>query len=252
MLKSRVIPVLLLKNNGLVKTIAFNKSKYLGDPINAIKIFNDKQVDELIFLDIQASKEDRTPDFELVKKIASECFMPLAYGGGISRVEHILKLFSIGVEKIIINSAVLENQSLISEAAEIFGNQSIVVCIDVKKNFWGKNQIFCHVNNKTIDLDVLEHAISCQNAGAGEIMINSVDRDGIMKGFDLELIAKISSGISIPLIVCGGAGSIEDFKNAKDRGASGIAAGSFFVYHGPHKAVLISYPSPETLEEYLS
>lgn len=251
MLKSRVIPVLLLRNKGLVKTIKFNQPKYIGDPINAVKIFNDKEVDELVFMDIEASKLGKGPDFEMIKNLASECFMPLGYGGGISKIDHIQKLFSIGVEKIIINSAVLDNLELVSVASEIFGNQSIVVCIDVKKNFWGKHQIFSHSDNKLSNMDVLEYALKCQNSGAGEILINSVDRDGTMKGYDLELISKIASGLSIPLVVCGGAGSINHFREAKEAGASGLAAGSFFVYHGPHKAVLISYPSPEIFDEFL-
>ncbi len=249
MLRTRVIPVLLIRNKGLVKTVKFDKGKYIGDPINAVKIFNDKEVDELVLLDIDASKENRKPDFEAIKNIASECFMPLAYGGGISHLEDIKKLFSIGIEKVIINSTALTNLNLITQASEIFGDQSIVVCIDVSKNFWGKYHVHAHTGKKHHLSDVVEYAQAAEKAGAGEIIINSVDLDGMMTGYDLKLIEKIAHSIKVPLVACGGAGNIEDLKKGFESGASALAAGSMFVYHGPHKAVLINFPTQKQLKE---
>lgn len=249
MLRVRIIPVLLLRNKGLVKTVKFKDPKYIGDPINAVKIFNDKEVDELVFFDIDASKQGREPDFQMIKHIATECFMPFGYGGGVSKLDHVKKLFTIGVEKVILNTQSLKNLSLVSQSAEIFGDQSIVVCIDVKRNFWGNHQVYSH-SGKLVNLpaDVVEYAAVCQNVGAGEIIINSVDQDGTMKGYDLDLIHKLSNVLSIPLVVCGGAGSLDDFKNAHQAGASGLAAGSLFVYYGPHRAVLINYPATQALK----
>lgn len=249
MLRVRVIPVLLLKNKGLVKTVKFDQSKYIGDPINAVKIFNDKEVDELVFLDIDAGKNRTKPDFERIKDIASECFMPFAYGGGITELEDIKTLFSLGVEKVIINSAALTSMDLIKAAADIFGNQSIVVSIDVTKNLWGKHQIFSHSGIKHNKTDLIAYTKEAAEAGAGEIIINSVDLDGTMKGYDLALIQKISAAVSVPVVACGGAGQLADFRKAVDAGASAVAAGSFFVFHGPHKAVLINFPSHTQLKE---
>lgn len=252
MLRTRVIPVLLLHNKGLVKTIKFDKSKYIGDPINAVKLFNDKEVDELVFLDIDASKENRGPNFELIKDIASECFMPLGYGGGISTIEDIKHLFAIGVEKAIINSAALNDLSLITEAARIFGDQSIVVSIDVTKNFFGKYQVYSHkkvANNRT---NPIQFAQEAANAGAGELIINAVDRDGVMDGYDTKLIELITSATQVPVVACGGAGKLSDLKKAVESGASAAAAGSLFIYHGPHKAVLINYPTQIELQKILA
>jgi len=249
MLQTRVIPVLLLRNKGLVKTVRFDKSKYIGDPINAVKLFNDKEVDELVFLDIDAAKAKRKPDFALIKNIASECFMPLGYGGGITEFDDIAALFAIGVEKVIINSASLENLDLISKASAVFGDQSIVVSVDIKKNIWGKHQIYDHTGIKHHRLDLMEYIKNAQQAGAGELIINAVDCDGMMQGYDLELIQKVSSSTLIPVVACGGAGSLADLKKAVNAGASGVAAGSLFIYHGPHKAVLINYPSQKKLKQ---
>lgn len=249
MLQTRVIPVLLLRNNGLVKTIKFDKHKYIGDPINAVRIFNDKEVDELVFLDIDASKQQRSPDFELVKSIATECFMPFGYGGGISNMEQITQLFSLGVEKVIINSAALHNPQLISDAARVYGGQSIVVSVDVTKNLLGKYKIYSHANVKTAANDAIDFVKKMEQAGAGEIMLNVVDKDGMMNGYDLAIIKKISDEVNIPLVACGGAQNMLDLKKAADAGASGVAAGSMFVYHGPHKAVLINYPSYNDLKK---
>lgn len=252
MLRTRIIPVLLIRNKGLVKTVKFNKGKYIGDPINAVKIFNDKEVDELVLLDIDAGKEKRKPDFDAIQDIASEAFMPLAYGGGITTLDDVKTLFQIGIEKVIINSAALTNLSLITDAAAIFGDQSIVVCIDIAKNFWGKYQIHTHTEQKHGYTDVVEYVKAAEKAGAGEIIINSVDLDGMMTGYDLKLIEKVSQSISVPLVACGGAGTITDLKKGFDAGASALAAGSLFVYHGPHRAVLINFPTQTQLKKLFS
>lgn len=247
MLRTRVIPVLLLRNKGLTKTVKFDSGKYIGDPINAVKIFNDKEVDEIVVLDIDASKEGRKPNFEVVKEFASECFMPLAYGGGIQDLDDVKKLFALGVEKVIINTAALQHLNLITQSSKIFGDQSIVLSIDVKKNILGKYQVYAHKSGKTISLDLIEYVNEAINAGAGEILLQSVDQDGTMNGYDLKIIQKITDSIHVPLVACGGAGKIEDLRKGADAGASALAAGSMFVYHGPHKAVLINFPTQKRL-----
>jgi len=253
MLKTRVIPCLLLKNEGLVKTVKFKNPKYVGDPINAVKIFNDKEVDELIFLDITATIEHRKPPFKLISEIATECFMPFCYGGGITSVEDIAELFKLGVEKIAINSQAVENPSLIKEAAARFGNQSIVVSIDVKKNMFGKYRVFTHGGRRATKLDPVDFAVRMQEIGAGELFLNSIDRDGTREGYDLELIGKVSESVNIPIIACGGAGSLDDFADAIKRGgASAVSAGSMFVFQGQYRAVLITYPSLKELENRLN
>jgi cyclase len=250
MLQTRVIPVLLLHNKGLVKTVKFKEPRYVGDPINAIKIFNEKEVDELIFLDIDASKKRQEPDFDLIGRFASECFMPVCYGGGIRSIEQIRRLFSLGIEKVSLNHSAYEERQLIREASEQFGAQSIIVTIDVKKNLLGKYQIYDHVSGKTKKEDVASYAKEVANLGAGELLINSVDKDGTQKGYDTLLLKTISSMVSVPVIACGGAGSLDDFRKAKaEGGVSAAAAGSFFVFHGKHRAVLITYPKYEELEK---
>lgn len=250
MLNTRVIPVLLLRNKGLVKTVEFKEGKYIGDPINAVKIFNEKEVDELVFLDIMASKEQREPNFEVISDIATECFMPFGYGGGIRSIEHIKKLFSLGVEKAIINSYAIENPSFIKEASDFFGSQSIVVSIDVKKSLMGKYKVYDSSKNKLTDLDPVEFSIKMESSGCGEIFLNSVDRDGTMKGYGIELIRKVTDKVNIPVIACGGAGKLEDLRDAVKQGnASAVAAGSLFVFQGKHRAVLINYPTQKELEK---
>jgi imidazole glycerol-phosphate synthase subunit HisF len=252
MLRYRVIPVLLLKNNGLVKTTRFKNPVYLGDPINAVKIFNDKEVDELILLDITATIENREPKYEKIKEIVSEAFMPVGYGGGITKLEQIEKLFKLGIEKVIINSAAYSNPDLIREASGIFGSQSIVVAADVKKDFIGKYKLFSHSGSKMQKADLISFLKHVQEIGSGEILINSIDRDGAMNGYDLDLIKKISESMNVPVIASGGAGSIEDFREAIRAGASAVSAGSLFVFQGVHRAVLISYPRYEELEKLLN
>ena len=250
MFRPRVIPCLLLKNKGLVKTVKFKEPKYLGDPINIVRIFNDKEVDELIFLDITATVEQKPPPFKLLSEIASECFMPLGYGGGINNLEDIRTILSLGVEKVSINSGAVANPSFITAAADRFGSQSIVVSIDVKKNMFGKYQVFTHGGRKKTGLDPIRFAVKMEQLGAGELLINSIDRDGTMQGYDLDLIKQISTAIGIPVVTCGGAGSVADLAAAVNQGgASAAAAGSMFVFQGPLRAVLISYPASQDLEK---
>ena len=248
MLIPRVIPCLLLKGAGLVKTIGFRKSTYIGDPINAVKIFNDKEVDELIFLDIDANKNSKGPMFDVISKITSECFMPLGYGGGITNIRTMQKIFEIGVEKVIVNSSAFENPNLIREASKKFGNQSVVVSIDVKKTIWGKQRVFINGGRLNTGIDPVTYAKDMEKLGAGEIFLNSINLDGKMNGYDIKLIKIVSDAVSIPVIACGGAGKIEDFSKALIKGdASAVAAGSMFVFHGKHNAVMINYPSYERL-----
>lgn len=246
--RPRIIPTLLIEDKGLVKTINFSKSRYLGDPINAVKIFNDKGVDELCILDIKATLEGRGPDFEYLQDIASEAFVPLSYGGGITSIEEIKKLFYIGYEKIIINTEFIKNPELVREASKFAGSQSIVVSIDVKTEFLGRRNCYIKSGTEKIKRNPIELAKIAEECGAGEILLNSISKDGIMNGFDLELIRKVSESVSIPVIACGGAKDINDLKLAfKDGKADAVAAGSMFVYYGKQKAVLINYPSEEEI-----
>lgn len=251
MRRVRVIPVLLIHNRGIVKSVGFKNYTYVGDPINAVKIFNNKEVDEIVILDIDATREGRGPDFSFIAEITSEAFIPLAYGGGISTIEQIQNLFYLGVEKVILNHSAYNNLSLITEASNLVGSQSIVVSIDVRKNIFGKYHIVLLNGTKTGKVDLLEYAQAVERAGAGEIFLNAVNRDGTFSGYDVELIKKVSEVVKIPVVACGGADSIIDFKKAIDSGASAVAAGSMFVFQKPHRAVLISYPSQEELTKHL-
>jgi cyclase len=249
MLKARVIPCLLLKNKGLVKTVQFKEPRYVGDPINAVWIFNQKEVDELIFLDIMATKERNKPPIELISKISDECFMPLTVGGGIRSVEDIKELLNAGAEKVSINTFAVENPSFIKEASDVFGSQSIVVAIDVKRHKKGLYEVFTNGGTRPAGIDPVSLAVQMAAMGAGEILLNSIDRDGTMKGYDIELIREVSDAVNIPVIACGGAGKLEDLAGAINGGrASAVAAGSFFVFHGRRRAVLINFPTKEELE----
>ncbi len=249
----RVIPCLLLNNGALVKTIKFKKENYIGDPINAVRIFNEKEVDELIVLDITASSEKRSPDFKKISELASECFMPFAYGGGIKNISDIKKLFSIGVEKVSLNAAAIENAYLITEASEMFGSQSIVVSIDVKKNFFGKYEVCGNRGTKSLKINPIDYAKKWEVLGAGELLITSIDRDGTWEGYDIELLQLITSAVSIPVIAAGGAGTTNHFSEAvKNGGVSSVAAGSMFVYQKKGMGVLINFPEKEFLENILS
>lgn len=243
MLTHRLIPCLLLSKGGLVKTTRFTRPKYVGDPINAVKIFNDKEVDELMVLDIDASKEGRGPDFGLVEEMAGECFMPLCYGGGIRSAEDAFALFKLGVEKVAIQSAALSDFSLIRKIADRAGEQSIVVSADVRRNWLGKRTLFSASGMPTKNLEWREFVKKAVAAGAGEVLINSVDRDGTMSGVDTDLIREASALTDVPTIAIGGVGSLADIRAATDAGASAVAAGAYFVFHGLHRAVLITYPN---------
>ncbi|MBK8892439.1 MAG: imidazole glycerol phosphate synthase subunit HisF [Dechloromonas sp.] len=252
MLKTRVIPCLLLRGQGLVKTTKFKDPKYVGDPINAIKIFNDKEVDELILLDITASREGRGPSFGVIEEVASECFMPLAYGGGIQTVEEARRILKLGVEKVVFNTTAWRAPEVLKDASREFGSQAIVASIDVRRKLLGRYEVVFDGGRQGTGIDPVEYALRMQDAGAGELFLTAVDRDGTMNGYDLDLIKKVSSGISVPVIVAGGAGTVNDFRPAVDSGAAGLAAGAMFVFHGPHRAVLITYPAYADLERLLS
>ena len=246
--RPRLIPCLLLKDRGLVKTIKFSNPRYLGDPINTVKIFNGKGVDELCILDITASTEKRGPDFEYLKDIASEAFMPLSYGGGITDLDQIEKLFYIGYEKVIINSAFVLNPDLIRSAAKSAGSQSIVVSIDVKNEMFGKRSCFITDGTDKVKQDPVTLAKKAEELGAGELLLNSITYDGTMQGYDIELVKDVVNAVSIPVIACGGAKDINDFKKVlQDGGAHAAAAGSLFVYYGAQKAVLITAPEEKDL-----
>jgi cyclase len=251
MLKHRVIPCLLLRNGGLVKTLKFASPKYVGDPINAIKIFNDKEVDELMVLDISASKENREPNFALVEQFAGECYMPLCYGGGIKKSDQAKRLFELGVEKISLQTSALHDLKLVEEIANRCGSQSLLISIDVKKNWMGKYELYSSATGKPIKNDWKQFLRDAVSAGAGEVVLNSVDRDGTMLGMDLGLIKAASESTQVPVIATGGVGSLADIKAAIQAGASAVSAGAFFVFHGPHRAVLITYPKYQELEELL-
>lgn len=252
MIRARVIPCLLLRGKGLVKTIQFKNPVYLGDPLNIINIFNKKMVDEIIILDIDATRASKEPNFELMQRIASVCFSPLTYGGGVNNLESAERLFSIGIEKISVNTAAFTDPSLITELAKKYGNQSVVISINIQKDFWGKRRI---VNNFMENIDIRGNSIPeemkiFEDLGAGELLINDVSRDGTMKGYDIELISSITSKVNVPVIACGGCGNYDHLKEAiNNGGASAAAAGSLFVFNGPRKAVLISYPDRVTIKK---
>jgi cyclase len=249
MLRPRVIPSLLLKGDGLVKTTKFRKPIYVGDPINAVKIFNDKEVDELLVLDISASVEGREPNFAVIEEIANECFMPLSYGGGVSSFEQAAKIYSLGVEKIIFNTAAFVDSKLIKRVVEEFGAQSVVVSIDVYENLFRNKKVFVKSGTVSTKEDPIVYAKKIELLGVGEIIINSINHEGTMKGYDLELVSEVAKAVRIPVVAAGGAGSLEDFKEAFRSGVQAVSAGSFFVFHGPNRAVLINYlAEPEVLE----
>jgi len=249
MLSVRVIPVLLLKGQGLYKTVKFKDPVYVGDPLNTVRLFTEKEADELICLDITASREGRAPNFELLTDIATETFMPFAYGGGITNVEEVRRLFYIGAEKVVINSSAYTTPELIDEVARQFGSQSIAASIDAKKKMFGGYEVLSHGGTKKQKRSPVEAAKEMENRGAGEIFINSIDQDGTLQGFDLDLVRQVAEAVSVPVVACGGGSSLADFRKATDAGASAVSAGSFFVFQGKHKAVLITYPTPEELAQ---
>lgn len=252
MRRVRVIPVLLIQDGGLVKSIQFKKHIYVGDPINAVKIFNEKEIDEIVILDISASKEQRSPNIQQIAEITGEAFMPLAYGGGITSIEEVKEILYQGAEKVIINTSALDKKSLITDIANQFGSQSVMVSIDVKKDWLGRYIVYRNNGTKKTGKSPIDFAKEVEEAGAGEIFLTSIDKEGMFKGFDVALVEQIANAVNIPVIACGGATEVADFtKVVKQGNASAVAAGSMFVFQRPHRAVLISYPTQETLAREL-
>jgi len=253
MLYPRIIPCLLVHKKGLVKTVKFKDPKYVGDPLNAVRIFNEKEVDELMVVDIDATTHGNEPDYKMIQNLAAECRMPLCYGGGIKTVEQAQHIFSLGVEKIAISSITVEKPEVISQIAERVGNQSVIVVLDVKKKFLSnKYEVWAHNGTKNSLLDAVDFAKKCESLGAGEIIVNSIDQDGTMKGYDNTIVDKIREAIHIPMTVLGGAGSLEHIGELISKyGIIGAAAGSLFVFKGKYRAVLISYPNKTEKEELI-
>jgi len=252
MLKTRIIPALLLQNESLVKTVKFNKPGYIGDPINTVRIFNELEVDELVFLDITATNEKRDPNLKILSEIANECFMPLGYGGGINSLDQARNIFSIGFEKIVLNTAAHLNKDLITEIAEIYGNQAVIVSIDVKKNLWGKYEVWSHAGKKNIRKNPVDWAVEVEGLGAGEILLTSIDNEGTWSGFDINLVKKVTDAVSIPVIAQGGAGTIDHIAEVvKKGGASAAGIGSMVVYQQKNMGVLVNFPDKTQLENIL-
>lgn len=250
MFRPRVIPVLLLKDKGLVKSTKFKDYKYIGDPINAVKIFNDLKADELVFLDILATNQKHTISLDFIRRVGDEANMPFAVGGGIQTNKQIKDIINAGAEKVVINSHAIENPEFIKEASDEFGSSTIVVSIDVKKKIWGKKRVYAKAGTQSTPLNPIEWAQKVAEKGAGEIILNSIDHDGTMNGYDEQLIQEIAEAVDIPVVALGGAGQLNDFQSAvKNSYASAVAAGSLFVFHGPRKAVLVNYPSNEVLRK---
>lgn len=246
----RIIPVLLLSNRQFVKTVRFGKRTYVGDPMNTLRIFNDKEADELIVLDIDASAGGNSPDFDYIAEIAAECFMPITYGGGISCIDHARRLFGCGVDKVCLNTAAADNSSLITHIADSFGAQAVTVSVDVKKGVLGRPSIRTNGGRNRKSVSVVDYIKKCERCGCGEIVINSIDRDGSFRGYDIELVRLAVEAASVPIVACGGAGEYSHLRDVIiNGGAAAAAAGSIFVFKGPHRAVLINYPEREDLEQ---
>lgn len=251
MLRPRIIPCLLVRNGGLVKTTAFKDPKYVGDPINAVRIFNEKEADELVVLDIDATVHKAEPDFKMVARLAAECRMPLCYGGGVKTAEQARRIIGLGVEKIAISSAAIEASILVSQVAQEIGGQSVVVVIDARMDSrTGKSMVWTHNGTRAAGRTVIDVAQEAEALGAGEIVVNSIDRDGTMSGYDLSLARSVRQAVGIPITLLGGAGSLEDIKALVEAcGVVGAAVGSLFVFKGAYRAVLINYPAPQKKDE---
>jgi cyclase len=249
MIKARVIPCLLLRGNGLVKTRKFKAAVYVGDPVNAVRIFSDKEADEIVILDIDASRNGQEPNYELIAEMAGEAFMPVAYGGGVRTLEQIRRLIRSGVEKVVINTMATESTDIIRAAVDVFGSQAIVGAVDVQRKLFGGYAVMAKSATLETGLNLHNHIQSLLHAGIGELFVNDVDRDGTMTGYDLNLVRAVAK-VTVPIVVCGGAGTMTHLSEAiNEGGVSAVAAGSMFVFHGKHRAVLISYPKAGELEK---
>jgi cyclase len=244
MLRPRIIPCLLVRNNGLIKTQQFGNDKYVGDPINAVRIFNEKEADELIVLDIDASVQKREPNYRMIENLAAECRMPLCYGGGITTAEQARRIMGLGVEKVSLSTAIVERPALVTEIADQVGSQSVVAVLDVRKRLLGGYHVYARNGTRDTGKDPVKFAAELEKLGAGEIVLNSIDHDGQMKGYDLKLARQVRAAVGIPLTLLGGAGSLADIRAVVGEfGIIGAAAGSLFVFKGTYRAVLINYPS---------
>lgn len=243
MARVRIIPVLLLHNGGLYKTVRFKNAAYIGDPVNSVRIFNEKEADELMVLDFRATKENKGINFSKIEEMAGEAFMPMAYGGGIKSFDDAKKVFDAGFEKIVLNSILFSKPQLVKEITAVYGAQAVIGAMDVNKNIFGKPKVFSHSGTTNTGHAPVEWAKNVESMGVGEIMMNSIELDGTWTGYDLNLVEKVSQAVSVPLIACGGAGNVMHLKNAVEAGASAVAAGSMFVYQKKGMGVLISFPS---------
>lgn len=253
MYRQRVLPCLLLRDGGLVKTVRFKSPRYVGDPINAVRIFNEREVDELVVLDISASRRTQTPSFAQISDLASECFMPFAYGGGVRTLQHVEQILRIGAEKVCLNGVAAANPGFVTEAAERFGSQSIVVSMDVRYSRWRGERVYLNGGTRRTDFAPEAYARRAESLGAGEILLNSIDRDGTMQGYDLALTRRVADAVRIPVIACGGAGSLTHVSDViQQGGASAACAGSLFIFQGKHRAVLINFPCQQELEALLT
>lgn len=252
MIQARVIPCLLLRGNGLVKTKKFKDAVYVGDPVNAVRIFSDKEADEIVILDIDASREGREPPYELIAEMAGEAFMPVAYGGGVRTLEQIRRLIRSGVEKVVINTLATESTDTIRAAVEVFGSQAIVGAVDVRRKLFGGYAVMAKSATVETKLNLQQHIQNLIQAGVGELLINDIERDGTMAGYDMALVRSVAQA-PVPVVVCGGAGTLAHLREAvREGGASAVTAGSMFVFHGKHRAVLINYPKAGELEKLFS
>lgn len=253
MLIPRVIPVLLMDETGLVKGENFDNRKYVGDPVNAVRIFNEKEADELTLIDVSITSRGLGLNYSLIEEIASEAFMPVAYGGGITSAHQAEKLFRLGVEKVIVNTAFFEKRDLITDCVNIAGSQSVIVSVDVRKTLLGRYEVVTHNGAKKTGCDPVNYATSAQDCGAGEILLTSVDREGTGKGLDIELIKRVTSVLDVPVVAHGGVGCLDHIKQGVSLGhASAVAVGSFFTFHGKHRAVLLTYPGYDEFQKLFS
>jgi cyclase len=253
MLRTRVIPCLQLINESLVKTVKFKNHSYIGDPINTVRIFNELEVDELCFLDIRATVENRPPNFKILAEIADECFMPLAYGGGVKDAETAKKILSIGFEKIVLNTVAMTDPNVITQIAMHSGTQSVIGSIDIKKNIWGGLSVYTHDGTKKVNIDPIEYALKLERLGVGELLITSVDRDGTWSGFELDIIKSITSVVTVPVIANGGAGTVQHISDAvKIANASAVALGSMVVFQNQGMGVLVNFPDQTELKKVIS